>query len=140
MTKTAHHRPPIGSYRDLNVWQMAMDLVVESYRLAKLLPTSERFALTRQITRAAVSVPANIAEGHGRLLRGEYLHHLSIARGSLKELETLLEIARRLGYVTAFELTRALAMCESLSRMLTRLRGVLRRQVLPPPSAPCPPP
>jgi four helix bundle protein len=119
--------PTVGSYRDLRVWQTAMDLVVEVYSLAKLLPADERFGLGAQLRRAAVSVPANIAEGHGRLLRAEYLHHLSIARGSLKELETLLSIAERLGYISADRLANAAKLCESTSRMLTRLRGSLRR-------------
>jgi four helix bundle protein len=116
--------PTIGSYRDLRVWQTAMDLVVEVYSLAKLLPAD---GLGAQLRRAAVSVPANVAEGHGRLLRGEYLHHLSIARGSLKELETLLSIAERLGYISADRLANAAKLCEPTSRMLTRLRASLRQ-------------
>jgi four helix bundle protein len=115
-----------------------MDLAVECYRLAKLLPPSERFGLARQLVRAAISVPANIAEGHGRLRRGEYLHHLSIGRGSLKEVETYLALVERLDFVAAGELARGAALCSSVSRMLTRLRQSLRRQ--PPPPAPCPPP
>jgi four helix bundle protein len=128
MTKPAERTPRIESHRGLRVWQTAMDLVVESYRLVKLLPADERFSLARQITRAAVSVPANIAEGHGRLLRGEFLHHLSIARGSLKELETLLAITERLAYVSAEHVVTVMKLCESVSRMLTRLRGSLRQE------------
>ena len=71
----------IRHYRDLEVWQKAMDLVEQVYRLAKALPPEERYGLTSQIQRAAVSIPANIAEGHGRLHRGDYVHHLSMARG-----------------------------------------------------------
>jgi four helix bundle protein len=82
--------------------------------------------LAAQIRRAATSVPANIAEGHGRLLRGEYLHHLSIARGSLKELETHFAVVERLGYLSADQLTKALELCDFVSRMLTRLRRSLR--------------
>ena len=66
----------LKSYRELKVWQKAMDLVVESYRVSKLLPKSEMFGLTSQIQRAAVSIPANIAEGHGREHLGDYLRHL----------------------------------------------------------------
>jgi four helix bundle protein len=102
-----------------------MDLVVESYRLAELLPPRERFGLAAQIRRAATSVPANIAEGYGRLRRGEYLHHVSIARGSLKELETHVAIAERLGYFAASELARFAELCDFVSRMLTRLRRSL---------------
>src|SRR5688500_1847747 len=94
----------VESYRDLRLWQAAMDLGVESYRVGELMPSRERFGLVAQIRRAAVSIPANIAEGHGRLRRGEYLHHLSIARGALKELETLLALAERLGYLSDADL------------------------------------
>src|SRR5687768_12748833 len=143
MTKSAERAGGIGSYRDLRVWQTAMDLVVESYRLAKLLPADERFSLARQLTRAAISVPANIAEGHGRLLRGEYMHHLSIARGSLKELETLFALSERLGYLSGAELAASAELCDFVSRMLTRLRRSLRQTVTarrPPPAARRPPP
>ena len=89
----------IQTYRDLTVWQKSMDLVAEIYRLTKLFPQEELFGLTSQIRRAAVSVPANIAEGYGRIHRKEYLHHLSIARGSLMEVETHLQIAVRLTFL-----------------------------------------
>ena len=71
----------VKSYRDLQVWQKAMALVVESYSVAKFLPKSESYGLIGQMQRAAVSVPANIAEGHGREHLGDYLRHLSIANG-----------------------------------------------------------
>ena len=90
----------IQTYRDLTAWQKSMDLVAEIYRLAKLFPQEEVFGLTSQIKRSAVSIPANIGEGHGRIHRKEYLHHLSIARGSLMETETHLQIAIRLNYLT----------------------------------------
>jgi four helix bundle protein len=121
-----HDAARIRDYRDLRVWQVAMNLVVETYRVADRLPARERFCLAAQIRRSAVSVAANIAEGHGRLLRGEYLHFLSIARGSLKELETHLALAERLGYVTAEQLARSVELCDFVSRMLTRLRQSLR--------------
>ena len=86
----------VRSYRDLQVWEKGMDLVVDDYRFAKSLPKSELYGLTSQMQRAAVSVPANIAEGHGREHLGEYLHHLSMANGSLMELETHCLLAVRL--------------------------------------------
>ena len=89
----------IETYRDLKVWQKAMDLVVEIYQITKKFPKEELFSLTSQIQRAVTSVPANIAEGHGRLYRPEYIRFLSIARGSLTETETHLQIAIRLGYI-----------------------------------------
>lgn len=88
------------SYRDLVVWQKSIELVVAAYKLTATFPEHERFGLTSQLHRAAVSVPANIAEGHARMHRNEYVHHLSIARGSLAELETHITIAVRLGYAT----------------------------------------
>ena len=96
----------VHSYRDLQVWQKATDLVVECYRLSKLLPTTERYGLAGQIQRAAISIPANIAEGHGREHLGDYLHHLSVANGSLMELETHLLITNRLGYLQESELAQ----------------------------------
>lgn len=91
----------LQTYRDLAVWQKSLDLVESIYLMTAALPTTERFGLTSQLQRAAVSIPANIAEGYGRLHRGDYVHHLAIARGSLMELETHLCIAVRLGFVTA---------------------------------------
>src|SRR5262249_50090727 len=85
-------RVPLQSYRDLKVWQRALDMTVECYRLSRTLPGSEVYGLSSQIRRASVSVPANIAEGHGRKHLGDYLHHPSVARGSLMELETHLVI------------------------------------------------
>jgi four helix bundle protein len=115
----------LRDFRDLRVWQVAMDLVIESYRLGELLPSRERFGLVAQIRRAATSIPANIAEGNGRVHRREYLHHLSMARGSLNELQTLALIAERLGYVPSTDLTQFTMLCESVGRMLTRLRRSL---------------
>lgn len=96
------------SYRELLVWQKAMDLVAESYRVAGSLPRSETYGLKSQIQRAAVSIPANIAEGHGREHLGDYLHHLSIASGSVAELETHFLVAERLSLLAKDEITRAL--------------------------------
>ena len=89
----------IRSYRDLHVWQVGVRLVIVSYEVGRLLPTDERFGLTAQIRRAAVSIPANVAEGHGRSSRGDYRHHVWIAAGSLRELETLFAIVTELKYV-----------------------------------------
>ncbi|MBI3661963.1 MAG: four helix bundle protein [Acidobacteria bacterium] len=117
----SNSEPSIKSYRDLVVWQKAMDLVVESYQLAKKLPHDELYGLVSQIRRAAVSVPANIAEGHGRRRLGDYLHHLSIASGSLTELETHLLIAVRLKYLQADEIKRVWEMATEVGKMLTGL-------------------
>ena len=89
----------IKSHRDLIVWQKAMDLVVMVYQESKGFPKEETYGLTSQIRRAAVSVPANIAEGQGRRLTGEFLQFLGNARGSLLELDTHFELSLRLGFV-----------------------------------------
>ena len=111
-------RAKVTSYRDLVVWARAMDLVVVCYKLSKQIPQSEIYGLTSQIRRAAVSIPANIAEGHGRKTLGEYIQHLSIANGSLKELETHLLIASRLHYVRDDEIVPTLEGCSEIGRML----------------------
>jgi len=86
-------------YSELIVWQKSMDLVADIYRSTALFPVEERFGLASQSRRAAVSIPSNIAEGHGRKSTGAYVNFLSIAYGSLMELETQIQIAARLNYL-----------------------------------------
>jgi len=86
-------------YNELVVWQKAMDLVTEIYKFTATFPGEERFGLSSQARRAAVSIPSNIAEGHGRKSTGAYINHLSIAHGSLMELETQTQIADRLNFI-----------------------------------------
>lgn len=131
MSTLPHLAPPIEraritNYRDLHVWSRAMELVEICYRLSRQLPQSEVYGLTSQIRRAAVSIPANIAEGHGRRSLGEYIQHLSIANGSLKELETHLMIAGRLNYLEEIEVIPALETCAEIGRMLASLIQKLR--------------
>ena len=111
----------IQTYRDLAVWQKAMDMVVAVYRLSGSLPHHEQFGLTNQLRRAAVSVPANISEGYGRFRRGDFLRFLSISKGSLCEVETHLQIALRLGYITDIELEPVWAGLQELGRLLNGL-------------------
>jgi four helix bundle protein len=121
----------IRSFRDLDVWNKAMDLVVEVYALTRGFPCDERYGLTSQMRRAALSVASNIAEGNGRSYRREYAHHVSIARGSLSELMTCLEIAQRLGYISR-DVFRPLAVrLEEVSRMLLMLMRALNRPAQP---------
>ena len=87
-------------YRDLKVWQAAMRLTVEVYRLSEQFPKHETYGLTSQLQRSAVSLPSNIAEGHGRNSPKEFNHFLGIALGSLAELETQLILAQHLNYLT----------------------------------------
>jgi four helix bundle protein len=117
----------IRHYQELRVWQKAMDLAEEVHRLTQLLPRHELYGLTSQTRRASISIPANIAEGYGRLYRAEYIKHLSIATGSLLELETHLHLARRFRYVGDSDLARALPICDETGRMLGGLVRALRR-------------
>ncbi|MEX0783593.1 MAG: four helix bundle protein [Dehalococcoidia bacterium] len=112
----------IQSHRDLIVWQKAMDLTVEVYRLAERLPSRETFGIYSQATRAAASVLADIAEGHGRQGSREFANFLSIARGSLSELDTFLELGRRLGYFTTEDLTVTTGLSQEVGKMTTTLR------------------
>lgn len=89
----------ITSYRDLEVWQKSMDFVEDVYKALKFFPVEERYGICDQIRRAAVSIPSNIAEGLGRDSNTDFAHFLTIARGSLFEVATQLEISSRLGYL-----------------------------------------
>jgi four helix bundle protein len=108
----------VQGYRDLVVWQKAMDLVEGVYRVTHGWPKDELYGLTNQIRRAAVSIPANVAEGQGRTGAREFLHHLSIACDSLHELETHLLIARRLSYLDGQQ-------CDSLINQTTEIDRLL---------------
>lgn len=116
----------IKSYRDLLVWQKAMDLAVRSHQLTENLPRREEFGLKAQIRRAAASIAANIAEGHGRDHLGDYLHHLSIAKGSLAELGTHLLLSLRLGYLLEAQVHEMLYSTDEVGRMLNGLSTKLR--------------
>ncbi len=111
----------LQSYRDLDAWQHAMDLVQLTYELTSTLPTDERFGLTSQMRRAAVSIPSNIAEGYGRRHRGDYIHHLSIANGSLKELETQFILLSRLNYASKEQLHPIWQKAQETGRIMFRL-------------------
>ena len=111
------------SYRDLEVWQKAMELVTDVYRMTEHFPESERFGLTNQLRRACVSIPSNIAEGQGRRTDKDFLHFLYIARGSLMEVQTQNEIASRLGF-TDTALTKSVE--DSTVTVLKLLHGLIR--------------
>src|SRR5689334_12939021 len=115
---------PIRSHRDLDSWQLAMEIVIEIYSLTRALPTEERFGLSAQLRRAAVSIPSNIAEGHSRLGAGEFRRFVSIARGSVGEIETQIAVAVALGFIGADEITSLSARLVRLSKMLF---GLYRR-------------
>jgi four helix bundle protein len=114
----------IESYRDLELWQKAMELAVAVYRLSESFPSNEQYGLRAQVNRAAVSVPSNVAEGHGRSITREYLHHLAIAHGSLMELETQVELSVRLGFAKRTVADDVLNRAAECGRML---HGLMRR-------------
>ncbi len=120
-------KQPIRSYSDLEVWQRGVDLVELIYKLTQSFPSEEKFGLTAQIRRAAVSIPSNIAEGWGRDSTKEYVHFVRIARSSLFEVETQLIIAHRLGYLNEDVLKTSLQETEVESRMLLSLIRSLKR-------------
>jgi len=127
MPAEAPCRIRIVSYKDLDVWRVAMRLVVSAYHHTRRFPSSERYGLASQIQRAAVSVAANIAEGHGRAHRGDYLKSLSVANGSLKELETEILLATQLGYVREDASRELLLTTDRAGRMLGSLIRKLRQ-------------
>ena len=118
----------IGGYRDLVVWQSAMSIAEQTYVLTRIFPREEQFGLTSQARRAAVS----IAEGYGRGTRPAYSSFVRIAQGSLKELETHLLIAVRVGFIGAAEIEPILAEADELGRMLRSLLNKLRPNDLSP--------
>lgn len=115
----------IGSHRDLIVWQKAMDLTVDVYRFSQDGPSDERFRLTSQVLRAVASVPANIAEGHARGSRKDYAHFLAVAKGSLMEVDTFLDLALRLGFSRDDQTRVAQCLITEISKMITAVRARL---------------
>ncbi len=125
----------IRSYKDLVVWQEAITLFELTYELARMLPASERFGLISQMTRAAVSVQANIAEGHGSQHRRVFLNHLSMSQGSLVELETYTILVVRLGFVKPEQVETIQGKIGDVGRLLSALVRALRRPArIPDPS------
>lgn len=114
------------SYRDLEVWQLAMEIVEVCYRITAALPVEERYGLKSQIRRAAVSIAANVAEGRTRQIKKPYRNHVSIALGSQAELETLLEIAVRLRFLPAASVVGPTEQLSRVGRMLHGLHRSLR--------------
>jgi len=112
-------------YRELEVWQMSMELCEQVYSLVRQFPSDERYALGDQLRRAAVSIPSNIAEGNGRDSKSDYARFLSIARGSLFEVQTQLELAERFKYVTISDETKQqiTSISKMLYSMIRRLRA-----------------
>ena len=117
-----------ASFRDLKVWQASMMLVEEIYRATTSFPSHERFGLTSQLRRAAVSVPSNIGEGKRRKRQKAFDYHLDIALGSQGEIEVQLEIARRVGFLSEKEYLRLQVQVEEVGRMLNGLIASMQDQ------------
>jgi four helix bundle protein len=115
----------VRNYKELRVWQGAMELVESVYRLSAAFPAEENYGLKAQIRRAAVSIPSNIAEGQSRASTKEFLNHLSIAQASLAEVETQLEISVRLKYLSAEQVTTTVQAIQKLGKQIHALRAAL---------------
>jgi len=110
-----------ANYNDLIAWKKAFDLALVIYKATSFFPADERYGITAQLRRAGVSVPSNIAEGQGRNSKNEFRHYLSIAQGSLKEIETQLQIARALGYCGNKQIALLLSLTAEVGRLINGL-------------------
>jgi four helix bundle protein len=119
----------IQYYRDLLVWQKAMDLCVEVHNVTLVFPKQELFGLSAQLNRSVVSIPSNIAEGHGRRTTPDFIHFLSISRGSMNEVETQLTLAMRYNYLSQTDHDELLERCGEVGRMLNGLIDALERRL-----------
>jgi four helix bundle protein len=117
------------TYRDLHAWKQGMDLVEQCYLTTASFPKSELYGLASQLRRAAISIPANVAEGHCRRTTKAYANHVSIAIGSHGELETCIELGGRLGFLSASERDRILEVSHSVGRLLNGLYRALARKL-----------
>ena len=117
----------LGNYKNLDVWKTSMELVKEVYNISSMFPKDERFALKDQINRAVVSVPSNIAEGKGRQSKDEFKQFLFIAKGSLYEVDTQLNIAIELGYIDYEQAKQAFELITRIDKMLTKLTQYLKQ-------------
>jgi four helix bundle protein len=120
----------VRDYRDLEVWNLAMDLADAVYRLTRHFPKSEEYRMTSQLLRAAASIPANIAEGNARASRKDYSRFVSIARGSLAGTETFLMLARRIGLSRPEIIDPVVGQADRVGRMLNALHRSLEKSHL----------
>ena len=115
------------NFKQLKIWNKGFEIAVKSFKFVQSFPKEEKFGLASQLTRCAVSVPSNIAEGHTREHLKEYLHHLSMAQASLAEVETQLEIGVRLDYISRDQFSKVLSEISGLGKQLYALRNALIR-------------
>ena len=118
----------IRDFRDLEVWQRSVDLAAEVYKVCRRFPREERYELSAQLRRAAISVSSNIAEGSGRATTKDFLNFLSHARGSLRETESILLVSQRLGFSTEAQLESVIDLTHRVGQMLTKLRASLKKR------------
>ena len=118
---------PNRDYRDLIAWKRAFSFSLAIYQATAKFPIEEKYGITSQLRKASVSIPSNIAEGQGRNSKGEFLHHLYFALGSLKEVETQLLISDALGYLESIHVTKLMSMSAELGRLINGLSGSLRK-------------
>ncbi len=111
----------MNSYKDLLVWQKSMDVVTDIYKLTQSFPKEEMYGITSQIRRAVVSIPSNIAEGQARKYNQQFYHFLAIANGSIAEVETQLELCKRLGYVKT-DVSNIFESLDSIGKMISKLQ------------------
>ena len=114
-----------SEFRDLKVWQKSMDLAIEVYNIAKYLPKEELYSLSDQMRRAAISIPSNIAEGQGRITTKEFIRFLSMARGSLWELSTQIELCERLNYLEKSQTATSHCLITEIAKMLNALSNAI---------------
>jgi len=122
----------VRTYRDLDTWQVGMTVVEQTYRLTAFLPSSERFGLCSQMRRAAVSIPSNVAESHGRGVQRGCVYFLNVALGSNAELDTQLEAARRLRFVSPEQARDLQGSIDRVRQLLYGLRREKERQIATP--------
>ena len=116
------------AFKDMKIWELSMTLVEDIYRKTRNFPQHELYGLSSQMRRAAISIPSNIAEGNGRAHSKEYIQFLYLARGSLMELMTQLEIAHRLNYINIEENTEIYDQCEIILKMLHKLITSIKKK------------
>lgn len=126
----------VNSFRELEIWRVGMDLTVDCYKLTEHFPKHELYGVTSQIRRAAASVPANISEGFGRNYAGDFIRFLSIAQGSVKEVETFLELSVRVEHCKPESIKHAMGLCDQLGRMIRSMITKLRQRRYPPDATP----
>jgi four helix bundle protein len=120
---------PVSTFRNLEAWNRAIDLVVLLYQVSDGFPRHELYGLVSQLRRAAVSIPANIAEGNSRFSTAAYLNHVNVALGSLGELRALIEVASRLGFVADADQPRICGQLDEVGRLVGGLRSALKRRL-----------